>query len=300
MEGNPEKGYLSYFYGCLGMIIREVLESLIKFFTNKGLEMPRVDAEWMMAAVLKKKRLDLFLHYEDVVSEKHLNTLREWACRRGRREPLQYILGNVDFYGQFLKVDRRVLIPRPETEELIFQLQRYWKDATCPEFCLDLGTGSGAIAITLAQLYPEMQLVASDKSSEALALAKENARLNHVDDRISFCQSDWFQGIDGQTFDWIVSNPPYLTEKEWTEAQDEVRVFEPKQALVAPENGLSDLKVILKDAFVHLTNGGGLVLETGIAQHEFLHALAKDFGYKRSLSSCDLLQRKRFFWAWKA
>jgi protein-(glutamine-N5) methyltransferase, release factor-specific len=274
----------------------EALKSLVDFFARKSIETPKTDAELLLAFVLKCKRLDLFLNYERELSKNELELLRRLSVRRGHREPLQYLLESVDFFGQTLKVDARVLIPRPETEELVYQIQQRLQGRVVQKG-LDLGTGSGAIAIALTALGCCKQMVAVDVSPEALDLAYDNAAENNLTERIRFVCSSWFEKVSG-TFDFIVSNPPYLTEKEFQEAQPEVRVFEPKSALVAAEDGLKDLKQILKDAVEHLIPGGFVVCETGLNQHKILKEYAFQCGYKRVNSTQDLTHRERYFWAW--
>lgn len=278
------------------MRVCEALQSLEKFFSQKKIETPKTDAELLLAFVLGCKRLDLFLHWENLLSESQLDALRALSLRRGKREPLQYITGSVDFFGQAIRVDSRVLIPRPETEELIFQLKAFFAQKQ-PVRGLDLGTGSGAIAIALASIFPEITMIATDISKEALDLAYDNALQNRLQERIQFVHSDWFQNVRG-TFDVIVANPPYLSEKEVQEAQPEVRVYEPKGALISAENGLKDLKWIIKEARHYLNPQGVLVLETGLNQHPSLTDYAKELGYAKVKSSKDLTQRDRFLWCW--
>ena len=246
----------------------------------------------------------LIICSEEAVPENTVDREDGW---RGFR-----IIGEMDFFGQKLTVDKRVLIPRPETEELVYQMQQYLTEkffkepSGSPDIAdgeqnsltiLDLGTGSGAIAIALAALFPRSKLTAVDRSAEALAVAEENSVKNNVRDRVSFVQSDWFRNVEG-TFDVIISNPPYVSEEEYRSLQPEVRCFEPKSALTAEDEGLADLKYILSKAPVFLKRGGLLVMETGCAQHTALHAYAKTFGYAKTQSTLDLSHRERYFWTW--
>lgn len=280
------------------MRVSEALASLVGFFKKKGVETPNVDAEWLLASVLNCSRLDLYaVNYDHSLSKAQIEQLRNLSVRRGCREPLQYILGSVDFYGQKLVVDDRVLIPRPETEELIYQLQQYWGDKA-PQKGLDLGTGSGAIVIALTSLYPHLQMTATDISIPSLELAMENAEANHVDKRIKFVHSSWFQKLHG-TFDFIISNPPYLTKKEVEEAAPEVRLFEPMQALVSLEKGLADLKHIIAEAHSFLRPKGMLVVETGLKQHAILADWAQKNGFVQTKTTLDLSHRERYFWCWR-
>ena len=280
------------------MRVGEALTSLVDFFKKKGVESPSVDAEWLLTSVLNCTRLDLYaVNYDRTLSKAQIEQLRRLSIRRGRREPLQYILGSVDFYGQTLTVDDRALIPRPETEELIYQLRQYWGEEA-PQKGLDLGTGSGAIAIALTSLYPHLQMTATDISIPSLELAMENAESNRVDKRIRFVHSCWFQKLH-EAFDFIISNPPYLNQKEVDEAAPEVRLFEPMQALVSAENGLADLKHIITEAHSFLKPKGMLVLETGLKQHKFLADWAQKSGFAQVKTTLDLSRRERYFWCWR-
>lgn len=294
------------------MRIAEALQSLVTYLGRHGIERPETDAEWLLSFVLHCKRLELFLMPERVLTAEQTERLRALSVRRTQREPLQYLIGEVDFFGQKLTVDKRVLIPRPETEELVYQMQQYLTEnffkepSGSPDIAggeqknltvLDLGTGSGAIAIALAALFPNIKLTAVDRSAEALAVAEKNSIENNVHERISFVQSDWFSNIKG-TFDVIISNPPYVSEEEYRSLQPEVRCFEPKSALMAGDEGLADLKHILWKASEFLNRGGCLVMETGMNQHAALHVYAKTLGYVKTQTTLDLSHRERYFWAW--
>ena len=290
----------------------EALQSLTVYLWRHGIEHPSTDAEWLLSFVLHCKRLELFLMPDKVLTAEQTDRLRVLSVRRAQREPLQYVIGEVDFFGQKLTVDKRVLIPRPETEELVYQIQQYLTENFFKEpsdlndiadeeqkslAILDLGTGSGAIAIALSALFPNVKLTAVDRSAEALAVAEENSVKNNVRERISFVRSDWFSNVEG-TFDLIISNPPYVSEEEYRSLQPEVRCFEPKVALTSEDEGLADLKYILAKAPEFLKRGGLLVMETGCTQHVALHAYAKTLDYAKTQTTLDLSHRERYFWAW--
>ena len=275
--------------------LMEVLQKTKAFFESKGIDNARLEAELIFSHVLKCPRLELYLQFERPLEQEILDQLRVLVVRRSNREPLQYVLGEAPFRELTLKVDSRVLIPRPETELLIDYIIEH--SARAPESIIDLGTGSGAIALALAQEIPGASVSAVDLSAESLVLAKENAQQCGLGNRVSFLESDWFFGVDG-SFDIIVSNPPYLTEGEWEEAQPEVRLFEPKGALTADNEGLADLEVIMREASSLLNPSGMLALETGIGHHEYLEKLAREVGYARTLSLKDDSGRDRFFFAW--
>jgi len=273
----------------------QLLRKTTAFLQNKGVENARLDAELLFAHVLGCRRLDLYLQFERPLDEQTLGRLRPLVARRGKREPLQYITGEAAFRELRLRADRRALIPRPETEELVERVEAL--AGATPRAILDLGTGSGVLALALAQAYPEASVTAADSCAEALALARENAGLNGLSERVAFRESDWFAGLrGGGPFEIIVSNPPYLSEAQWQACAPEVRAHEPKAALVAGEDGLRCLKTILAGALDFLAPGGLLALETGPEQHEPLAAEAGG-RYAEAWGECDLSGRPRFFFA---
>jgi release factor glutamine methyltransferase len=217
--------------------------------------------------------------------------------RRSQREPLQYILGDTDFFHLRLKIDRRALIPRPETEglcELITQ-----RLSAPPAAILDLGTGSGAIALGLAAFYSSAMVTALDVSDEALALARENAEALGLSGRVKFLHSDWFAALaPGVPFDLVVANPPYLSVREASSTLTEVREHEPPMALASGAGGTEALLHIIAEAPRFLTAAGLLALETGIDQHAVLRERAGEAGFARIESLRDLSDRDRYLLAW--
>jgi release factor glutamine methyltransferase len=279
------------------LTVLEIIKRTTDFFATKGIESPRLNAELLIGHALARRRMQLYLEFERPLTEAELETIRPLVRRRAQREPLQYIVGETDFFGLKLKVDRRALIPRPETEQLIEQVQAAC--ATPPERILDLGTGSGAIALALARTFPDAAIVATDTSEDALALARENAELTGQSARVRFLSSHWFRGLAaGEPFPLIVSNPPYLSSEETAETAPEVKGFEPIQALTSDDNGLADLAAIIAGAPRFLTPGGLLALETGISQHEQMLARLQAAGFARAESRRDLTGRDRFVLAW--
>jgi len=280
----------------------DLLKKSTTFLEKKGIENARLQSELIFAGTLKCRRLDLYLQFERPLTIRQIDVLRERILRRARHEPVQYIVGETDFRKLTLKCDSRALIPRPETEELVsFVLEKLaeTKPAGVPANILDLGTGTGAIALSLASERERTFVCAVDKSADALALAQENsttALSQEANSRVKFLQSDWFENVAG-TFDAIVSNPPYLTEEEWASAQAEVREHEPRTALVSANAGLADLEKILRGAREHLSDGGFVAFETGIAQHDALEKIARENGFSKTESKTDLSDRPRFFFA---
>jgi release factor glutamine methyltransferase len=237
--------------------------------------------------------MQLYLQFERPLAEAELEKIRPLVRRRGQREPLQYILGETEFHGLTLKVDRRALIPRPETELMV-----EFAAGACPAppaRVLDLGTGSGAIALALAKMFPHAAVTAVDASDEALALARENAVATALSERVTFLKSDWFAALPSDSrFDLIVANPPYLSAEETAATTPEVHAHEPASALTAADGGLADLKKIVASAPHFLAGGGVLVLETGIAQHAELIGCAHAAGFSKVESRQDLTGRDRF------
>lgn len=276
--------------------VLEIIKRTTGFFEQRGVESARLNAELLIGHALGLKRMQLYLQFERPLTEAELEKIRPLVKRRGGREPLQYIMGETEFSGLKLKVDRRALIPRPETERLIELVTQ--RVTTPPVRVLDLGTGSGAIALALAKAWPEAAVTAVDKSEAALALARENAEATGFAARVKFVSSDWFAGVPaGEVFELIVANPPYLSDAETAEAQPEVKDFEPQMALSAGTNGAADLEKIIRAARPYLAPGGLLACETGIAQHQLLVALATAEGYARTESLRDLTGRERYLLA---
>jgi release factor glutamine methyltransferase len=273
--------------------VLEVVQKTTDFLAGKGVESARLNAELLIGHALGLKRMQLYLQFERVLTEAELEKIRPLVKRRSQREPLQYIVGDTEWSGVKLKVDKRALIPRPETELLV---ERIVERLTAPPSrILDLGTGSGAIALALAKRYENAAVTAVDASEAALALASENAKALGLADRVLFIKSDWYVEVPAdEPYDLIVSNPPYLTTDETAAAEPEVRVHEPVSALTAADEGLADLRVIVAGAGGYLIPGGLLALETGIAQHAELSRLLMTAGFTNVESLRDLTERDRF------
>jgi release factor glutamine methyltransferase len=276
--------------------LRDIKARTEPFLAEKGITNAALETDLILAHALGLKRLDLYLDLDRPLTEAQLENLRPLVKRRAAREPLQYILGRVEFAGLHLAVDPRALIPRPETEELADLLHRRLQE-TPPARILDLGTGSGALALALAHAFPGAKVTATDASAQALELARENAARNNLSERLTFLKGSWWDALPAEaSFDLIVSNPPYLTEAELQSAAPEVADHEPHRALVAGSDGMADLRGILAGVQPFLAEGGLLALETGIAQTVALEALATENGLQGETLE-DLSQRSRFFFA---
>ena len=248
-----------------------VLRWTTDFFAEKGVPNPRLDAEYILAHVLGLQRLDLYLRYAQPLTQPERTAIRELVVRRANREPLQHILGEVEFLDRRIKVDRRALIPRSETEFLAQRILDECPQAGC---ALDVCTGSGAIAIALAGRIE--CVTGTDISGEALALARENAALNGVE--VTFLQGDLLAPVQG-VFDVIVCNPPYVTEEEFDNLEPELTMYEPRLALVAADGGLACYRRLVTEAVPHLARGGRVYLEIGHQQGELVRQMAQDAGW---------------------
>ena len=278
--------------------VLEIIKKTTDFFAAKGIESARLNAELLLGHALGLKRMQLYLQFERPLCEAELEKIRPLVRRRGLREPLQYITGETEFHGLKLGVDRRALIPRAETE-LLVELAAA-RCTTPPARVLDLGTGSGAIALALAKIFPAAVVTAVDVSEDALALARENGVATGLGERVVWLCSNWFEQVPADVrFELIVANPPYLSPEETGQTSPEVRGHEPVAALTAAEGGLADLRTIIAGAPCHLEAGGLLALETGIAQHAALLPLAREAGFTRVESRQDLTGRDRFVLAWR-
>lgn len=278
------------------LTVLEIIKRTTEFLEKRGVEGARLNSELLIGHALGLKRMQLYLQFERPLTEPELEQIRPLVKRRSNREPLQYIMGGTDFSGLKLKVDRRALIPRPETEYLIELVTG--RLAAPPATILDLGTGTGAIALALATKWPAAMVTAVDLSADALALARENAAALGLTARVSFIASDWFTAVPAEArYELIVANPPYLSDAEVREAEPEVKDHEPLAALSAGADAAADLERIIRDARGHLAAGGLLACETGIAQHVRLQPLAAATGYARTESLRDLTGRERYLLA---
>jgi release factor glutamine methyltransferase len=245
--------------------VLEVLQNTAVYFAKKQVEHPRLNIEHLLADALGKKRIELYLEFDRPLSDRELEPLREKVRRRAEGEPLQHLLGHWDFFGRTFKTDRRALIPRSETELLVEEvLKRLTMREPKATRLVDVGTGSGILAITFALEQPELEVVAADISADALALAQENAERLGVSQRIVFRRSDLLDQIDG-SFDWIVANLPYIPTADISGLQREVR-FDPALALDGGEDGLTIVKRLIESIPGKIASNGAVALELGQGQ----------------------------------
>jgi release factor glutamine methyltransferase len=242
--------------------VLEVITATTEYFAKAGVESPRLNIEHLLAHTLGKKRMDLYLEFDRPLSEKELSPLRELVKRRAAGEPLQYLLGTAEFFSHTLACDKRALIPRPETEQLCELVIAESKREGCPwkgGRIVDVGTGSGCIALALAAALPEATVLGVDISPDALALARENAARVGLADRVTFLESDLLERVDGP-FGLMVANLPYIPSADVPGLQREV-LFEPQTALDGGNDGLVIVRRLLGQAAEKLATGGQLALE---------------------------------------
>lgn len=249
------------------------------YFAEQGIETARLDAEVLLGHVLRKDRVFLYVHFDQPLEPFEVDQYRDLVGRRARREPLAYLTGEKEFYSQTFHVTPAVLIPRPETE-LLVEAVLAWAMEHPGLTIADVGTGSGAIAVTLARELPDAKLLAIDTSAEALAVAEENAKKLGVADRVRLLRGEWLAPVRGQSLDAVVSNPPYIASADIEQLEPEVRRFEPRLALDGGRDGLDAYRVLLKQAATVVRPDGAMFLEIGHDQAEAVVDLSRLSGWQ--------------------
>lgn len=273
------------------MTVLEVLQSTTAYFKKHEVESSRLNAEHLLAHVLKRKRIELYLEFERELTEEELAPLRELVRRRGQGEPLQHLLGTVEFAGRTFLCDKRALVPRPETEQLVEKIAECrLQNAECR--LLDVGTGSGVIALSLAARFPDARITATDISEDALALARENAERLGLTNRIEFVRSDLLLYVN-HVYDLIVANLPYVAVRERGALSREV-LRDPEIALFGGERGDEIMRRLIEAAPAHLRPGGLLALELGLGQADDLAALLAEKNYHDIKREADYAGVTRF------
>lgn len=253
--------------------VLEVLRAGEAYLRQRGVEAPRLSMELLLAQALRLPRLQIYLQFDRPLDDGELLALRQRLRRRGQHEPLAYVLGEVAFHEVTLAIDARALVPRPETEELVERARAHAPPAAR---VLDLGVGSGAIAIALAHARLDLHVTGVDSSADALALAHENVARHAMQARIELCQGEWFAAVPGRQFDLLVSNPPYVDPARTDLLAADVRRYEPGQALFsAPGDPASAYRQILAGVEAGLVPGAWLLFETGVEAAEPALALLR-------------------------
>jgi release factor glutamine methyltransferase len=260
------------------LTVLEAIKLATEYFEKKEIESPRINAEILLADVLKCKRIDLYLKFDQPLKENEVNLFREYISRRGKYEPVQYIIGYTEFYGLVFKVDKSVLIPRPETEILVETIinQNKEKDEIS---ILDVGTGSGNIPVSLAKMMPQSKNTSIDISESAIGIAKQNAESNDVN--VTFIRQDIFDNpfpFDSK-YDIIVSNPPYVDSSEYNNLQKEIIEHEPRFAVTDDGDGLKYYRRICEVANSVMKENGKLYFEMGKGQSQDICSIMEVNGF---------------------
>jgi release factor glutamine methyltransferase len=235
------------------------------YFKSKGFESPKKEIEWLLCDLLNYKRIDLYVQFEQPIHRPQLKQLKEWIKRRIGREPLQYITGKTEFYGHKFNITTDVLIPRPETERVVDVALYSIGNIKTPKV-LEVGSGSGCIAIAMGAERNDALIESVDVSETAITQAEKNADLNELSN-IDFKVMDFLKEIPEGRFDLLVSNPPYIPEKEMSETMPEVHQYEPKIALTDEGDGLTFYRRFAEVGKSLIKPGGSMVLEVGLGEH---------------------------------
>ena len=279
--------------------VLEAIQRSAEFLAKKGVDSPRLQAELLLAHLLKMPRMKLYLSFERGLAAGEVDALRELVKRRGQREPLQHIVGSTCFCGLEIAVGPQVLVPRPETELLAERGWRFLNEVAArggrSPSALDFGTGSGCLAIALASKCATAEVCAVDVSAEALELARENAERLGVAERIRFVQGDGFGALAAaERFDLVISNPPYIPSAEIGTLQPEVRDYDPRGALDGGADGLDYGRRLAAESASFLKPGGRLMLEFGDGQAEALRAIFQQQKWIVEAMVEDYTHRPRF------
>lgn len=256
---------------------RRLLHWTTDFLARRGIDSPRLSAEMLLASVLEVPRLKLYLDPHRPASELERAAFRELVERAAKHEPVDYLVGQTPFFSLNFKVNPHVLIPRPSTEALVehvLQHARRTPGFQAPSVA-DIGTGSGIIAICIARQLPAARVIATDISPDALKLARENAVTHSVADRIDFRQGSLYQPLQ-EKVQYLLSNPPYISDAEWEQVEPNVKDYEPVTALRAGKDGLTYLQPLIEQAHRHLQPPGQLVLEIAASQKQAVLDLASE------------------------
>ena len=276
------------------------------YLADKGFDEARLTVELLLSETLGLKRFDLYVRHEQPLKRSELDKFKVLLKRRLSHEPVQYILGKTNFYSIEMKVDRRALIPRPETEilaEAVIDHCRTYFSQKDSVRVLDVGTGSGCLAIAIAKFVKNCAVTAVDKSADAIGLAKENAQATGTEERIKFVKTDFLElegNVFGTGFDLIVSNPPYIPEAELASLSQEIREFEPVESLSDGFDGFVFFRKISEIAPRLLREGGWVFVETadgqaGSVAKIFLNGGGTELLVKKDLSNIERVVRSRFF-----
>jgi release factor glutamine methyltransferase len=274
--------------------IRTVLPLAIQYLKDKEVENARRVAESLLSYILKKKRIELYMHFDLPLQEQELDLFRSFLRRATLEEPVEYITGEVDFYGCTLHVGRHVLIPRVETELMVDMAAKWMEEQRGVNKVLwDICSGSGCIGLSLKKKFPEFLVSLSDICLEALKICKQNARQNHVE--VEIVQGDLLAPFQGRKADYILCNPPYVTQKEYESLKKGVKDYEPAKALVGGASGLEFYERLSREIPSHLNPGGRVFLEIGFSQGEAVEKIFNSTIWRKKEKIRDFAGLDRFF-----
>lgn len=279
--------------------IGKILKWTEEYFAKAGLDTPRLDAEVLLCYVLQKERIHLYVHFDQPLSKDELAQFKGYIKERVLHKPVAYIVGHKDFMGLEFKVTEDTLIPRPDTEILVEAVISRLKTGSEPGVIADIGTGTGAICLSLLNYLTSLKAVTVDISEKALAVAKENAQRLGLSDRIEFFHGDLLEPIKDRQFTAIISNPPYIPEGDIDTLAADVKDYEPVSALAAGPDGLDCYRRLVAAAGALLVDGGFLAMEIGINQREELDKLAKESDWGQVEVVKDLAGIDRVVILWK-
>lgn len=270
-------------YGCRAELapwtVGWLLQSAAETLATAGVDTPILDAEVILSRAIGCSRVDLLSHPGLVPSDKAIEKFMQGVDRRTEREPLAYIIGEREFYGICFEVDRSVLVPRPETEVLVDTAIQFLRNLRCPAVA-DIGVGSGAVAVSIAKNVPDAVVYGTDLSASALEVARRNAELAGVQERMHFLEGDLYAPLDDMSFDLIVSNPPYIPTGEIDSLEPEIAKYEPREALDGGPDGMDCHRRLTSAAPEYLKCGGALALEVGAGQSSAVGELFRANGFK--------------------
>lgn len=273
--------------------IKRLLEWITDYLSQKGVDSPRLATELLLSYALDMKRIELYTRFDQQVPKPDLDRLHKLVKRAGEHEPIQYIVGRTEFYSLEILVCRDCLIPRPETEQLVERAIDFLRGRVGEQKVLELCTGSGCISTAIAKNHSNCSIVATDICEEALSTAEKNIEKHDLTDRVKLLKGDLYEPLipefEGEQFDLIVSNPPYVSDEEYENLDKNVRDFEPSKALKSGEQGLDVLRPLIQGAPTYLKGSGGILLEVGyrqgglvrgiLAENKFENVkIYKDFG----------------------
>ena len=262
--------------------IQKLLNWITEYFTDKGLDSPRFNAELLLSDVLAMKRIELYTQFDKPVAKQQLDRLHDLVKRAGQSEPIAYLIGKTEFYSLELDITPACLIPRPETELLAERAIEFLRTRSGTQFVCDLCTGSGCIAVAIAKNFHDARLIATDISDAALSVAAKNIEKHQLKDRIKLLCGDLFEPImpqlDVEKFDLIVCNPPYVSAVEFEALDKNVKDYEPKSALYAGDDGLDVYRRIIERVDAFLKSGAALLLEIGYSQGQAVKELLEQVG----------------------